>query len=64
MDIHIMVTWQLSKRVSADQCHMTVSWASSVQVIKVTYFFKVIRWPAKNEFDFYNVVRCQAYNSG
>ena len=25
MDIHVMVNWQLSKRVSADQCHMTVS---------------------------------------
>ena len=27
MDIHIMVNWQLSKRASAVQCHMTVSWA-------------------------------------
>ena len=25
MDIHVMANWQLSKRVSADQCHMTVS---------------------------------------
>ena len=25
MDVHVMVNWQLSKRVSADQCHMTVS---------------------------------------
>ena len=25
MDIHVMVNWQLSKRVSTDQCHLTVS---------------------------------------
>ena len=25
MDIHVMVNWQLSKRASADQCHLTVS---------------------------------------
>ena len=25
MDIHVMVNWQLSKRIFADECHMTVS---------------------------------------
>ena len=25
MDIHVMVNWQLSKRPSTDQCHLTVS---------------------------------------
>ena len=24
MDIHVIVNWQLSNRVSTDQCHMTV----------------------------------------
>ena len=27
MDIYVMVDWQLSKSVSADQCHQSVLWA-------------------------------------
>ena len=27
IDIHVVISWQLSKRVSADQPHLTVSWA-------------------------------------
>ena len=34
MDIHVMVKWQLSKRVSADQCHLTVL----RELIEVTCF--------------------------
>ena len=35
MDIHVMVNWQLSKRLSTDQCHPTVSRAQ---------VYKSLRW--------------------
>ena len=37
MGIHVMVNWQLSKRVCADQCYSVIA-ASSVQLIEVTCF--------------------------
>ena len=40
MDIHVMVNWQLSKRVSADRCYSVVA-ASSVQLIEVTCFIVI-----------------------
>ena len=36
LDIHVLVNCQLSKKVSADQCHMTVS-----SIIEVTYLSKL-----------------------
>ena len=39
INFHVMVNWQLSERVSAEQCHMTVSGA---QVYKLRWrVFKV-----------------------
>ena len=43
MDIHVMVNWQLSQRVSADTCHLTVSQAQAYKLIEVTCFFKIIK---------------------
>ena len=40
MDIHVMVNWQLSKRVSADRCYSVIA-ASSVQLTEVTGFIKL-----------------------
>ena len=41
MDIHVMVNWQLSQRVSADTCHLTVSQAhASVQTHWGAFFKK------------------------
>ena len=45
MDINVMVNWQLSKRVSTDQCHLSVSWLKCTTRWGVTCFFKVICWP-------------------
>ena len=47
VNIHVMVNWQLSnaKRVSADQCHMTVSRAqvyNSLRWIQLRCFFSVM----------------------
>ena len=47
VNIHVMVSWQLSnaKRVSADQCHMTVSRVqvySSLRWIQLRCFFSVM----------------------
>ena len=42
MNFHVMVNWQLSQRVSADQCHMTVSWAQVYNLLRWRVF-KVIR---------------------
>ena len=36
VDIHVMVNWQLSKRVSADQCHLTVSQAQLFSSLRLT----------------------------
>ena len=41
MDIHVMVNWQLSKRVSADQCNLTVSLAHVYKLIELTCFLKL-----------------------
>ena len=40
--IHVMVNWQLSKRVSANQCHMTVSQAQVHNLVRWCVFFQVI----------------------
>ena len=40
MDIHVMVNWQLSKRVSADRCYSVIA-ASSVQLTEVTGFINL-----------------------
>ena len=45
MDDHVMVKRQLSKRASTDQCHLPIIAGSSVQLVEMTCFFKVIRWP-------------------
>ena len=45
IDIHVMVNWQLSKRVSADQCYLIVSQAKVYNSLRWSVFFKVIRWP-------------------
>ena len=57
MDIHVMVNWQLSKRVSADQCHLTVSWAQK-QLIELMCFLKVICWPVVG----FNWLQAQVHN--
>ena len=44
MDIHVMINWQLSKRVSADRFNLTVS-LTQVFNAWVDVLFKVIRWP-------------------
>ena len=36
VDIHVMVNWQLSKRVSADQCHLIVSQAQLFSSLRLT----------------------------
>ena len=36
-----MVIWQLSKRASANQHHLTETWALSEQLIDVHFFFKL-----------------------
>ena len=41
MDIHVMVNWQLSKRVSADPCHMTVSQAQVYNSFRWHVFVKL-----------------------
>ena len=43
MDIHVMVNWQLLKRVSADQCHLIVSRAKVYNSLRWS-FLKVFRW--------------------
>ena len=38
--IHVIVNWQLSNRVSTDQCHMAVLWGQVLQLTEVqTCFF-------------------------
>ena len=41
MDIHVMVNWQLSTRVSADPCHMTVSQAQVYNSFRWHVFVKL-----------------------
>jgi len=41
MDIHVMVNCQLSKRVSADHCHMILSRAQVQNSFDVTCFLKL-----------------------
>ena len=41
MDTHFMVNWQLSKRVSADPCHMTVSQAQVYNSFRWHVFLKL-----------------------
>ena len=36
VDTHIMGNWQITKRISADQCHTTVQTGSNVQLIEAT----------------------------
>ena len=45
VDIHVMVNWQLWKRVSADQCHMSVSRAQVYYALRSLAFFKVMYRP-------------------
>ena len=45
LDIHVMVNWHLSKKVSADQCYMTVSWAQVYNSSRWRNFLKLSRWP-------------------
>ena len=37
--VHVMVNWQLSKKVSADQCHMTASWAQVYNSLRWHKFY-------------------------
>ena len=41
MDIHVMVNWQLSTRVSADPCHMTISQAQVYNSFRWHVFVKL-----------------------
>ena len=41
VDIHVMVNWQLSKRVSIDQCHMTVSQGQVYNSLRWPVFLKL-----------------------
>ena len=43
MDIHVIVNWQLSNRVSTDQCHMTVLPGQVYNSLQWRVFFKVIQ---------------------
>ena len=45
MDINVTVTWQLSKGVSADQGHPSVSQAQLYNSLRWCFFFKSCRWP-------------------
>ena len=42
MNFHVIVNWQLSEKASAEQCHMTVSWAQVYHLLRWRVF-KVIR---------------------
>ena len=43
MDIHVIVNWQLSNRVSTDQCHMTVLLGQVYNSLQWHVFFQVIQ---------------------
>ena len=59
MNIHVMLNWQLSKKASADQCHLAVLRAQFiVQLIEVTCFFQVICWPVVG----FNWLQAQVHN--
>ena len=45
LHIHVAVNWQLSKQVSADQYHMTISRAQVSSHLGL-FFFEVICWQA------------------
>ena len=41
IDVHVMVNWRLSKKVSADKCHMTVSRAQVYNSSRWRYWFSI-----------------------
>ena len=41
VDIHVMVAWQMSKRASADQCHLTVTRAQVHNSSRLCHFLKL-----------------------